>query len=72
MERMKSRGVQTSIHYPPIHVFTAYQGLVGQDKDRLPITEDVANREVTLPLYPTMTDDDVALVSQTISDSLLE
>jgi dTDP-4-amino-4,6-dideoxygalactose transaminase len=72
MEKMKSRGVQTSIHYPPIHRFTAYQGLVGQNDDRLPLTEDVASREVTLPLYATMTDKDAAFVSQAISDSLRE
>jgi len=46
-------GVATSHHYPPIHRLTAYRRLVGDVA--LPRTEDAARREVTLPLFPTMT-----------------
>jgi dTDP-4-amino-4,6-dideoxygalactose transaminase len=46
-------GVQTSVHYPPVHRFTAYQG---QSTRELPRTESVADRLLTLPLYPTLSD----------------
>lgn len=59
MEHMKSQGIQTSIHYPPIHLFSAYREKCGPYMPQLPVTEEVAARVVTLPLYPTMTDDDV-------------
>lgn len=68
MEQMKSKAIQTSIHYPPIHQFTAYQSL-GQST--LSITEDVASREVTLPLHPGMTEEHVSAVCDTISDALI-
>lgn len=71
MEKMKSQGIQTSIHYPPIHKFTAYRELVKDDGNRLPVTEEVAKREVTLPLYPGMTDEDVTTVFQAVTNSLL-
>ena len=71
MEQMKSRGVQTSIHYPPIHKFTAYKGIVENGSDQLLITENVAEREVTLPLYPTMSEEDVATVVTAIANSLV-
>jgi dTDP-4-amino-4,6-dideoxygalactose transaminase len=61
---MKEQGIQTSIHYPPIHTFTSYNG---DTKWNLPITEEVASREVTLPLYPALTDEDVLLVVNAIS-----
>jgi dTDP-4-amino-4,6-dideoxygalactose transaminase len=67
MENMKSQGIQTSIHYPPIHHFTAYQNVTNSI---LPVTENVVGREVTLPLYPTMSDEDVLLVVKTIQDVL--
>jgi dTDP-4-amino-4,6-dideoxygalactose transaminase len=70
MERMKSCGIQTSIHYPPIHWFTAYKGSV-HSRSHLSLTEDIAQREVTLPLYPAMTDDDVTSVTQAVIDSLI-
>jgi dTDP-4-amino-4,6-dideoxygalactose transaminase len=70
MEQMKLHGIQTSIHYPPIHTFSAYASEKDHGCSPLPITEDIAMREVTLPLYPGMTDDDVMIVSEAISKSL--
>jgi dTDP-4-amino-4,6-dideoxygalactose transaminase len=63
MDAMRKAGIQTSIHYPPIHHFsyhkTRYPGI------SLPVTETVAAREVTLPLYPTMRDEDVDYILST-------
>jgi dTDP-4-amino-4,6-dideoxygalactose transaminase len=70
MEQMKAQGIQTSIHYTPIHKFTAYQATV-EHNDQLSVTEDIAQREVTLPLYPHMTNEEVAFVSQAVSNCLL-
>ncbi len=69
MERMKAAGIQTSIHYPPVHTFSAYRdGAVGAD--HLPLTDEIAAREVTLPLYPTMTEEQVQLVVQAAAKAL--
>jgi dTDP-4-amino-4,6-dideoxygalactose transaminase len=65
MEHMKTNGIQTSIHYPPIHKFRTYAES-GDAPYNLPVTENAGGREVTLPLYPGLTDDDVAYVVQTI------
>jgi dTDP-4-amino-4,6-dideoxygalactose transaminase len=67
IDSMKENGIQTSIHYPPIHTFTAYQDTMSWD---LPVTEDVAKREITLPLYPAMSNDDVVVVVSAIQASL--
>lgn len=68
MEHLKSQGIQTSIHYPPIHSFTAYRALA--TSAQLPLTDDIAQREITLPLYPTMRDEDVLSVIQAIRSTL--
>lgn len=47
-------GVQTSVHYPPVHRFAVFG-----PQDALPVTEAYARREVTLPLFPAMTPEDV-------------
>ncbi len=57
-------------HCPPIHKFTSYQEFGASASMGLPITEDMADREVTLPLYPAMIDEDVAFVVRTIVNSL--
>jgi hypothetical protein len=55
ISHLKAAGIQTSLHYPPIHCFSYYQELHAGLS--LPVTEDYARREVTLPLYPGMTDE---------------
>jgi dTDP-4-amino-4,6-dideoxygalactose transaminase len=72
MERMKARGVQTSIHYPPIHQFSAYRELPSPAVQDLKVTENVAARQVTLPLYPAMTESDVTCVVEALRDALVE
>lgn len=67
IESMKGNGIQTSIHYPPIHTFTSYKDDMVWN---LPITEDIAQREITLPLYPAMSNDDVIVVVSAIQASL--
>ncbi|MBI5296402.1 MAG: DegT/DnrJ/EryC1/StrS family aminotransferase [Chloroflexi bacterium] len=71
MEAMKAQRIQTSIHYPPIHTFSAYQGLYPMDGG-LPVTEGVSRREVTLPLYPGLTQDEVLFVAQAVQRALHE
>jgi dTDP-4-amino-4,6-dideoxygalactose transaminase len=64
---LKELGVQTSIHYPPIHLFTYYQRLLGDTSGSLPQTEFVGEHEMTLPLYPGMTDEEVEYVCAAIA-----
>ena len=70
MERMKAQGIQTSWHYPPAHRFSVYKDAYASRPNPLPVTDEVAQREVTLPLYPTMTDEQVAWVVQAAKEAL--
>lgn len=69
MDAMRNDGVQTSIHYPPIHHFDYYRHRYPDVS--LPLTEKIASREVTLPLYPRMSDDDVEYVASVLRKNLL-
>lgn len=60
MVGLRDAGVQSSIHYRPIHTFSFYREKYGVQ--HLPVTETIAQREVTLPLFPNMTDDQVQIV----------
>jgi dTDP-4-amino-4,6-dideoxygalactose transaminase len=70
MEQMKARGVQTSIHYPPVHLFQAYRHLPGQVAPDLMQTERLAARELTLPLYPALSEADVTFVVEALREAL--
>ena len=60
MERMRAAGIQTSIHYRPVHRMHAFQRQ-GVEAG-VPVAENLASREITLPFYPGMTRADVAAV----------
>jgi len=68
IDAMRVEKVQTSIHYPPVHMFRYYRERYPGVS--LPITERVASREVTLPLYPTMDNEAVELVINTVLQAL--
>ena len=69
MEKLKQSGIQTSIHYPPIHLFRYYQQ--SDLNYHLPVTENVARRELTLPLFPGMQVQDVTLVVDALREALV-
>jgi dTDP-4-amino-4,6-dideoxygalactose transaminase len=66
MKAMKDAGIQTSIHYPPIHKFTYHKNLTDSVRGSLKITEDVCAREVTLPLFPALTPENVDYIVSVI------
>jgi dTDP-4-amino-4,6-dideoxygalactose transaminase len=66
MARMKEAGVQTSIHYPPVHHFACY----ATAEDELPRTTALAKRELTLPFFPALPDTDVPVVVDALLRSL--
>jgi dTDP-4-amino-4,6-dideoxygalactose transaminase len=62
---LAEQGVQTSLHYPPIHRFTAYDVDV-----ELPRTEEYARRAMTLPLFPTISEMQIGLVVDSLAEAL--
>jgi dTDP-3-amino-3,4,6-trideoxy-alpha-D-glucose transaminase len=57
---LADQGVASAVHYPfPIHRTEAYGP---QRQGSLPVAEKLVNEICTLPLFPTMTDDEVAQV----------
>lgn len=64
--KLKENGIQTSIHYPPVHLFQYYQKKFGFKEGMLPNTEFIGNHEVTLPLHPLMDDKDIKVITDSI------
>ena len=65
-EALKADGIQTSFHYPPVHHFRIYR----QEGEELWMTENAARRQVTLPLFPGMTDAQQNLVIESVVKAL--
>jgi dTDP-4-amino-4,6-dideoxygalactose transaminase len=65
---LKENRIQSSIHYPPFWSFSAYKGLFSPNDS--PITAEICKRQLTLPLFPTMTDGEVNQVTETLLEAL--
>ncbi len=59
--RLHENGIQTSVHYPAIHRFSAYEKFSG----KLPNTEYATDNEVTLPMYAKLQKSQVEYICDT-------
>ena len=62
MTAMREAGVQTSIHYRPVDTFTAYVKAGLGPSTQVPLAHVIGERVVTLPLFPSMSIEQVDLV----------
>jgi dTDP-4-amino-4,6-dideoxygalactose transaminase len=65
-EFMHAAGIQTSVHYPAVHLFSTYRELGAV----LPQTEYVTDNEITLPMYAALTMEQVDFICDTLRQAL--
>lgn len=69
---LREQGIGTLIHYPvPVHLQPAYRDRVAVPRGGLPVTEQAARRILSLPLYPQLSDEQVARVCAAVQSCLL-
>ena len=59
---MADAGIETSIHYPPVHGFSLYRDPAVE----LPQTEGYTRRTITLPLFPELTEEQQGEVAEAL------
>ena len=65
-EHLHGRGIQTSIHYPPVHRFSIYRN-TGVS---LPQTEAAADSEISLPMHGNLKTEEVDRVVDTLKEGI--
>ena len=65
-EKMHRAGVQTSVHYPAIHRFSIYS----EYEIHLPASEYVTDNELTLPMYASLTENEVDYICDKLIDAI--
>jgi dTDP-4-amino-4,6-dideoxygalactose transaminase len=69
-QRLYAKGIQTGIHYPiPVHLQQAYADL-GHKSGDFPNSEQVAMEELSLPMYPELTEEQIKITSTAIQNSV--
>jgi len=57
MQEMKQHGIETGIHYHPIHKMSLYKNRI-----KLPVTEDVAKKIVSIPIHPNLKETEISKI----------
>lgn len=66
-EYLADNGIQTSVHYPPVHRFKIYHKFVN---NLLPVTEYVSDCEFTLPMYAALKEPEINYICKTLKEGL--
>ena len=66
IEKLQAQGIPTGMHYKPSHLLT----LFGGGKEHLPISEQLGQELLTLPLHPAVTQEDVDYICKSLKEAL--
>jgi dTDP-4-amino-4,6-dideoxygalactose transaminase len=67
-EELKKRNIGASVHFIPLHIHPYYRDLFGFKPEDFPVAYREYQREISLPIYSKMSDDDV----QSVIDAVVE
>jgi dTDP-4-amino-4,6-dideoxygalactose transaminase len=68
IDELAARNISTSVHFIPIHHHRYYAEKYGFDPELFPVATAAFRAEVSLPIYPSMSDDDVRDVVVAVCD----
>ncbi|MDD4796723.1 MAG: DegT/DnrJ/EryC1/StrS family aminotransferase, partial [Eubacteriales bacterium] len=71
IHRLAQRGIAANVHFKPLPMMTAYRNL-GADIGDYPHARRLFEREITLPLYSTLSQNDAQYVAQNVIELLEE
>jgi perosamine synthetase len=63
---LRERGIASKPYLPAIHLYSFYREKLGHREGEFPVCEDIAARSVALPLFPRMTEGQVAQVAEAL------
>ena len=70
IERLNEAGIGTSVHYKPLHRMTYYRERYGLRPDEYPSAERHWRGVISLPIYPSLTDNELDYICKTIKVTL--
>ena len=67
---LNKKGIETRINFPPVHLQPVYAKRFNFKVDSLPVTEDIANRILGLPIFIKMTNEQQDIITESIKRSI--
>jgi len=70
IETLKADGIGTSVHFIPLHLHPYYRRTYGYAPGDFPVAEREYGREISLPIYPDLTDSEIERVVAAVARAL--
>ena len=68
MNALATQQIGTSVHFIPVHQLSAYRRILPPEECRsVPVTDQVAEEVVSLPMYPGLTDPELAELTDAVA-----
>ena len=67
---LNKKGIETRINFPPVHLQPVYAKRFNFKVDSLPVTEDIANRILGLPIFIKMTNEQQDIITESIKRAI--
>jgi UDP-4-amino-4,6-dideoxy-N-acetyl-beta-L-altrosamine transaminase len=64
--KLKDKGIIGQVHYIPVHLQPYYKNNFGFKKGDYPVSENHYEEEISIPVYPSLTDKDLKYIAGTI------
>ena len=68
MKHLTEKGIMSKIYFSPIHLTVFYRKKFGFKGGELPVTEKVSKEVLSLPIYPTMTNDEINYIVKSVGE----
>ncbi len=69
IDALTDRAIGTSVHFIPVHQLSGYRRVLGPEECRsVPVTDQIAQELLSLPMYPALADADVTQVAEALRD----
>lgn len=65
---LSSKGILTRVYFNPVHLTSIYRNKFGFSENTLPTTESISKRTLSLPIYPVLTQEEMKLIVDSISE----
>jgi dTDP-4-amino-4,6-dideoxygalactose transaminase len=71
IDELAKLGISTNVHYQPLPMLTLYKNL-GYDIAQFPVSHENYKREISLPVYPQLTEDQIQYITKNLKELVLE
>ena len=66
IEKMEENGIGCAVNYRALHTLTYFREKFKYEPEDFPVSNEIGNRTITLPLYPKLSEEEVGIVCKTL------